>query len=352
MAVRSSAGTLSHGETPNYRPPLIRSKVWGFEPFWKFVNYDVDLSSNTSSTSSGGKNNFDDDFYFVGDNSIPAEKIEILNNNLSNKKNESSKGVERIIPIQRVRTTSLTVPPVKTATLTRGSKTFPLSHKEDQQVDTFSNNYRPSTRNDKIVDGSRKLLTREEKILNDLSNFNRSSSSPRRTDEVLSIFYKRAPSSEDRLVIDIATINNRRSPPREEKHFDERKNQQSTDVRKSQQLTDDRKSQQSTDERKIQQSTTSDRKSSSVDRRKTTKPTAVPIPSSSRYISSTLPIKIPSSVHEPLSATYYLGPKFDSLPNNFEVRKPTQLTSVLKKPGSGKPDRKSLKKVAFLESSY
>jgi hypothetical protein len=195
-------------------------------------------------------------------------------------------------------------------------------------------------------------LTREEKILNDLSNFNRSSSSPRRTDEVLSIFYKRAPSSEDRLVIDIATINNRRSPPREEKHFDERKNQQSTDVRKSQQLTDDRKSQQSTDERKIQQSTTSDRKSSSVDRRKTTKPTAVPIPSSSRYISSTLPIKIPSSVHEPLSATYYLGPKFDSLPNNFEVRKPTQLTSVLKKPGSGKPDRKSLKKVAFLESSY
>ena len=329
MAVRSSVGTLSHGETPNYRQPLIRSKVWGFEPFWKFVNYDVELSSNTSSTSSGGKNNFDEDFYFVGDNNSPTEKAEILNNNLSNKKSESSKGVERIIPIQRVRTTSLTVPPVKTATLTRGSRTFPLSHKEEKQIDNLSNNYRTSSRNDKIVDESRKLPTREEKILNDLSNFNKSSSSPRNTDEVLSIFYKKAPSREDKLVIDIATIN-RRSPPREEKHFDDRKSS-----------NDDRKS------------SNDDRKSSTVDRRKTSKQSAPPVSSSSRYSSSTLPIKIPSSVHEPLAATYYLGPKFDSLPNNFEVRKPTQqLTSVLKKPGSGKPDRKSLKKVAFLESSY
>ena len=65
--------------------------------------------------------------------------------------------------------------------------------------------------------------------------------------------------------------------------------------------------------------------------------------SSSRY--NTLPMTIPS-------ATFYLGPKFESLPSSLEAQKPVQLTSVLKKPGSVKSDRKSLKKVAFLESSY
>jgi hypothetical protein len=54
----------------------------------------------------------------------------------------------------------------------------------------------------------------------------------------------------------------------------------------------------------------------------------------------------------PQAVNPYLGPKFDSLPSHLEVQKPAQLTSVLKKPGSGKSDRKSLKKVAFLESSY
>ena len=61
MSLRST--TL--GEAPTmYRQPTIRSKVWGFEPFWKFVNYDVEMSSNTSSASSNGKNNFEDDFFF------------------------------------------------------------------------------------------------------------------------------------------------------------------------------------------------------------------------------------------------------------------------------------------------
>jgi hypothetical protein len=48
--------------------------------------------------------------------------------------------------------------------------------------------------------------------------------------------------------------------------------------------------------------------------------------------------------------------RYDSLPAKIEdlkLEEPTvKLVSVLKKPGSGKSDRKSLKKVAFLESNY
>jgi hypothetical protein len=85
------------------------------------------------------------------------------------------------------------------------------------------------------------------------------------------------------------------------------------------------------------------RKSSTLERR-----AKASSPNASRF--QPLPIRVPSTVPDPPAAGP--GPGFDSLPNSLEVQKPFRLTSVLKKPGSGKSDRKSLKKVAFLESGY
>ena len=316
MAVRAppaAIATLSRGEAPTYRQPHIRSKIWGFEPFWKFVNYDVEVSSNTSSDSSGGnKNNCDDDFYFGGENNSSTNKID------NNRKSESSKSVERIIPIQRVRTTSMNVSPLKSVTLSRGAtRTIPF----EKSTDELSNLHTTQSRNEKNTDNdhlsyNRKSPTREEKLIIDLANYNRSltrGNNDKNLDEG-STFYRKTPTTINDLT--------RRSPPREEKKID---------------------------------TSTTDKKS--LERRKTAPPTLsnkptqpIAIAGDSRYKTSTLPIKIPSSHAEPLAATYYLGQKFDSLPTRFEEKK--QLTSVLKKPGTGRPDRKSLKKVAFLESSY
>lgn len=300
MSLRS---TTTFGETPTYRQPTIRSKVWGFEPFWKFVNYDVELSSN-SSTSSNGKPNFEDDFYFVGGIS-PTEKTADFFGHYPNKKSESSKGVERIIPIQRVRTTSMTIPPPKTVTLTKPTPA-PTS--------TLT----PSIKDTKMA-ADKNSEDRQQKLLADISNFNKGTSvgKAKTTDDIATHSKKISakviddssafqPKKSDERT---STMLTRRSPPREAK--------------KAEDLF---------------------RKSSTLERR----PKASMNGYNSRYQSHTLPIKIPS---EP-SATFYLGPKFESLPSSLEVQKPPQLTSVLKKPGSGKSDRKSLKKVAFLESSY
>lgn len=313
MAVRAppaAIATLPHGEAPTYRQPLIRSKIWGFEPFWKFVNYDVELSSNTSSDSSGGnKNNLDDDLYFVGENISSTNKID------NNRKFESSKTVERIIPIQRVRTTSLNVVPLKSVTLSRGpTRIIPVEKSTDELSNfkpTQSHNEK-NTENDHL---NRRSPTREEKLIIDLANYNRSltrGNTDKNIDEV-STFHRKTPTLANDLT--------RRSPPREEKKLD---------------------------------TTATDKKI--LERRKTAPPTLsnkstqpIAIGGDSRFKTSTLPIKIPSSHAEPLAATYYMGQKFDSLPTRFEEKK---LTSVLKKPGTGRSDRKSLKKVAFLESSY
>ena len=309
MSLRSTA---TFGETPTYRQPTIRSKVWGFEPFWKFVNYDVELSSN-SSTSSNGKPNFDDDFYFVAGIS-PTEKSADFFGGFSNKKSESSKVVERIIPIQRVRTTSMTIPPPKTATLAK-----PMPTPTPTPTPTVANKDSKMAADNKAAEKISE--DRQQKLLADISNFNKGTSigKAKTTDDLFnhqkknssakvfddsSVFHQKK--ADDRT----STTLTRRSPPRDtnkkaEDHF---------------------------------------RKASTLERR----PKANPNGYTSRYQSHTLPMKIPS---EP-SATFYLGPKFESLPSSLEVQKPPQLTSVLKKPGAGKSDRKSLKKVAFLESSY
>jgi len=31
-------------EFTSFRQPNVKTKVWSFEPLWKFVSYDVDLS--------------------------------------------------------------------------------------------------------------------------------------------------------------------------------------------------------------------------------------------------------------------------------------------------------------------
>jgi hypothetical protein len=280
MSLRSTVTTV--GETPTYRQPTIRSKVWGFEPFWKFVNYDVELSSN-SSNSSAGKMSFDDDFYFVAGIS-PTDKPDLIGS-FSTKKFDSSKGVERIIPIQRVRTTSMTIPPAKTATLTKTptlpatlTKTPTLPVKEVKLVDNRN--------------ADKSFQDRQQKLLADISNFNKSSTERSKTTDDLPTVQKKVSTKIEKPVDDLSTIQKksstkdervstltRRSPPRDDKKVDEFHRKTSTMEKRPKQA-----------------------------------------PASSRYQSHTLPIKIPSAAVA--SAKFYLEPKFDSLPSHLEVQGP------------------------------
>ena len=191
MSLRST--TL--GEAPTmYRQPTIRSKVWGFEPFWKFVNYDVEMSSNTSSASSNGKNNFEDDFFFGPTELKPDNNA----SHVSNKKFESLKNAERIIPIQRVKTTTMTIPPAKTPTFSKAMPALNVSNKPpDKNVDGVSNRMMPE---------EMKKVSREQKLLSDISNFNKTSTKTNGGAVVkvasvdVSNIYKKAPAKVDKIV--------------------------------------------------------------------------------------------------------------------------------------------------------
>lgn len=379
MAVHASGaiGSLTHGETPNYRHPVIRSKIWGFEPFWKLVNYDVELSSNTSSNSSGGRNNFEEDILLASENS-PTEKSE-QTKALSSRKADNSKPVERIIPIQRVRTTSLNISPVRSIALTKGpTRIIPLSVRDEKNLENLSHYNRFSTqREDKYNDDwsskSRKALAREEKLHHDVSmigkilnprNFDQSNNSKNlnynyKNFENSLVNNRKSPTREEALVNDLITSTKsisprdsdtttlarksptrdssaamtRRSPTRDEPNvkIDFTVSARKSSTKDSSNVNDvqasTRKSPPREDRHFVDDLSMCNNKASTFERRKT--------PTVCRQKCSTLPIKIPE--RETLAASYYLVPKFESLPSKFEDHKPVQhLTSVLKKPGTGR----------------
>ena len=416
MAVHASGaiGSLTNGETPSYRHPVIRSKIWGFEPFWKLVNYDVELSSNSSSNSSGGRNNYEDDI-FLGSENSPTDKFEQIKP-LSSRKTESSKPVERIIPIQRVRTTSLNISPVRTVTVTKGpTRIIPLTVRDEKNLENLSNYNRFLTQredkfNEDLSSKSRKALAREEKLHHDVSMISKILN-PRNIDETNNIKNqsynyrnfedslvnnRKSPTREGAIVNDLITSTRKTSPrdsdistltrksptrdssalndvttskrklsPRDSEVLNFSRKTPTRDSLITNDVTSSTRKSQTRDEPNLNEDFTSTRKSSTnvtdaqtstrksppregrhfaddlsmhnnrastYDRQKaptTAKQTAT------RQKSLTLPIRIPE--REPLAASYYLVPKFESLPSKFEDHKPVQqLTSVLKKPGTGK----------------
>ena len=413
MAVHASGaiGSLTNGETPSYRHPVIRSKIWGFEPFWKLVNYDVELSSNSSSNSSGGRNNYEDEIYLGSENS-PTDKFEQIKP-LSSRKAESSKTAERIIPIQRVRTTSLNISPVRTVTVTKGpTRVIPLTVRDEKNLENLSNYNRFLTQredkfNEDLSSKSRKALAREEKLHHDVSMISKILN-PRNIDETNNIKNqsynyrnfedslvnnRKSPTHEGAIVSDLITSTRKSSPRDSDISTLTRKsptrdssvsNDVTTSTRKlsprdsevlnysrktptssvTNDLTSSRKSQ-TRDEPNPNEDFTSTRKSSTnfTDTQSSTRKSPPregrlyaddlsihnnrastydrqKAPTTSKQIATrqkslTLPIRIPE--RETLAASYYLVPKFESLPSKFEDHKPVQqLTSVLKKPGTGK----------------
>jgi hypothetical protein len=192
MSLRSSAAA---GDALSYRQPVIRSKVWGFEPFWKFVNYDVELSSN-SSTSSNGKSPIDDDFYFVAGIGPTADKPDSIFGQLSNRKVERSKGVERIIPIQRVTATATTTHlPSKSITLTKTSNRL-IDNASNRSIDSASN------RSSRTGDVGKTWPHEKAQLLSDISNVHKLSAKV------------------DKWVADEAPHSNKKSVNRNEKSSD------------------------------------------------------------------------------------------------------------------------------------